>query len=231
MRIVLLSILLSFTLPAAFAQQNNTLKLFDLATAADLVTYGTITKLEDRFFYLACFNEKNKPAIIRIPKMIGRTGSFRWEQYVVGQKVFVFLKKLNKDYVLLGSGAEAEIPLLKDSLVVDMSCFMEKTVKSLSPKGVVTPEYRKSQTFAVGKKQVFGLRFTAAYLYEAIMAFRNCYQVILKKPNMQPSFSCFNFFDRYSRDKIDTQKRKSKLMKLLYIDMEEAQLRNCANRT
>ncbi|MFA6058020.1 MAG: hypothetical protein WC756_07465 [Taibaiella sp.] len=207
-------------------QQYNPIKLFDLATGADLVTYGVITKLEERFFYLNCFNERKKKAIIRIPKFIGRTGSYRWEQYTVGQQVFVFLKKINNEYVLMGSGAEAEIPVLKDSLVVDMNCFMPKTIQSLAPKGL-TPEYRKVQTFDVGKKKVFGLLFSPRYLYQSIMSFRDCYQVILKKPNTYASFSCFNFFDRYIREKINVQKQKFKLMKLMYLDMEEAQSKNC----
>jgi hypothetical protein len=237
MRIVLLSLLLSFSLYSAFAQQKQTvapqynpLKLFDLATGADLYTYGVITRLEERYFYLDCFNEKRKHAVIKIPRFIGRTGSYRWAPYAIGQQVFVFLKKINNEYTLMGSGAEAEVPVMKDSLVIDMYCFMPKTINGLAPKGVITPEYRLVQTFNVGQKKVFGLLFSPKYLYDAITAFRNCYQVILKRPNTYPSFTCFNFFDRYTRERIDAQKRKSKLMKLMYIDMEEAQLRNCNNR-
>lgn len=224
--VLVLSFLWCSSARQARGQQYNPLKLFDLATGADLVTYGVITKLEERYFYLTCFNERKKTAIIRIPKFIGRTGSYRWAPYIVGQQVFVFLKKVNNEYILMGSGAEAEIPVIKDSLVVDMNCFMPKTILGLAPKGL-TPEYRKLQTFDVGNKKVFGLLFSPRYLYQAIVSFRDCYQVILKKPNTYASFSCFNFFDRYIREKINAQKRKSKLMKLMYIDMEEAQLKNC----
>lgn len=225
---LMLSFVLSFSASAqkVNGQQYNPVKLFDLATGADLVTYGVITKLEERYFYLNCFNERKKKAIIRIPKLIGRPGSYRWEPYTIGQQVFVFLKKINNEYVLMGSGVEAEIPVIRDSLVVDMNCFMPKTIQSLAPKGL-TPEYYKAQTFNVGKKKVFGLLFAPRYLYQSIQAFQDCYQVILKKPNTFASFSCFNFFDRYTREKINVQKRKSKLMKLMYFDMEEAQSKNC----
>jgi hypothetical protein len=226
MKIVLLALLLSFSIAKTEAEQYVPLKLFDLATGADLVTYGVITKLDGQFFYLNCFNERNKKVTLRVLKFAGRPGSFRWEAYNVGQQVFVFLKKLNRDYMLMGTGAEAEIPVIKDSLVIDMNCFMPKTINSLAPKGL-TAEYRKMQTFDVGKKKVFGLRFTPKYLWESIMALRDCYQVILKKPNTSPSYTCFNFFDRYTRAKTEGQKRKLKLMKLMYMDMEEAQLRNC----
>ena len=226
MRVVFLAFLLSFLHTAAFPQQYNPVKLFDLATGADLVTYGVISKVEDKYFYLEGFNEARKKKNLKIQKFIGRSGSYRWAQYEAGQKVFVFLKKVNNEYSIMSPGAEGEIPVLNDSLVVDMLCFMPKTIQALAIKGL-TPEYRKSQTFDVGKKKVFGLRFSPQYLYESVMAFRDCYQVILKRPNTLPSFTCFNFFDRYTREKIDARKRKLKLMKLMYIDMEEAQIKNC----
>jgi hypothetical protein len=225
MRVVFLALLLSFLPAAAFTQQYHPLKLFDLATGADVVTYGVITKVDSIYFYLYGFEYK-KNKTFKIRRYAGRQGSFRWEKYAAGQEVFVFLKRNGGEYSILSPGAEGELPVIRDSLVIDMQCFMPKTVAGLAPKGI-TPEYRKMQTFDVGKKKIFGLRFTPKYLYQSIMAFRDCYQVILKKPNTFPSFTCFNFFDRNIREKTDAQKRKSKLMKLMYMDMEEAQMKNC----
>lgn len=208
------------------AQQYNPLKLFDLATGADVVTYGTIVKVDEGFYYLEAFNEQRKNRVFKIQKYLGRSGSYRWAPYAAGQKVFVFLKKTGNIYSILSPGVEGEIPVIRDSLVVDMQCFTPKIQQGLAPKGI-TPEYRKAQTFEVGPKRVFGLRFTPQYLYQSIMGLRDCYQVILKRPNTFPSFTCFNFFDRYTRDRIEVYKRKSKLMKLMYNDMEEAQMKNC----
>ena len=225
MRVVLLAFLLSFFSLTAFTQQYNPVKLFDLATGADIVTYGVIVKVDSAYFYLDGFEYK-KNKVFKIRKYLGRSGSIRWEKYETGQRVFVFLKRNGGEYTIMSPGPEGEIPVIKDSLVVDMQCFLPKTVLGIAPKGL-TPEYQKMQTFNVGKKKVFGLRFTPRYLYQSIMAFRDCYQVILKRPNTFPSFTCFNFFDRNIREKTDLQKRKSKLMKLLYMDMEEAQIKNC----
>ncbi|WP_118973703.1 hypothetical protein [Taibaiella koreensis] len=207
-------------------QQYHPLKLFDLATGADVVTYGTIMKVDDHFFYLQGFTEEGKPRTYKIEKFIGRSGSYRWEPYAAGQRVFVFLRKTNNMYSILSPGAEGELPVINDSLVVDMQCFTPLIQQRLAPKGF-TPEFKKLQTFNVGKKKVLGLRFTPLYLYQSAMALRDCYQVILKRPNTFPSFTCFNFFDRYTREKIDRQKKKSKLMQLMYNDMEEAQMKNC----
>jgi hypothetical protein len=225
MRVVLLVLLLSFLPASLFAQQYNPLKLFDMASGADVITYGVISKVDSNYYYLEGFEYKRNRTF-KIRKYRGRPGSFRWAQYDAGQQVFVFLRKNGPEYNLVSPGAEAEIPVMRDSLVIDMQCFMPKTAAGLAPKGV-TPEYRKLQTFDVGKKKIFGLKFTPKYLYQSIMAFRDCYQVILKKPNSYPSFTCFNFFDRSMREKTDAQKRKSKLMKLMYMDMEEAQIKNC----
>lgn len=226
MRVVLLAFLLSFFPLSTFSQPYTPIKLFDLATGADLITYGTIARVDSAYFYLEAFNEYKRSKTLKIKKYIGRTGSFRWEKYEAGQKVFVFLKKAGSEYSIMSPGAEGELPVLKDSLVIDMQCFSPKTLLSIAPKGI-TPEYRKMQTFDVGRKKVFGLRFTPQYLYQSIIAFRDCYQVILKRPNTFPSFTCFNFFDRNMREKTELQKKKSKLMKLMYIDMEEAQIKNC----
>lgn len=226
MKAAIFVLLLSVFAAPAFSQQYSPLKLFDMATGADLVTYGVITKVEEQYFYLECFNEFKKKTTLRILKFAGKAGSYRWTAYETGQQVFVFLRKSNKEYMLMSPGAESEIPVIKDSLVIDMNCFMPQTVAGFSAKGL-TPEYKKAQTFDVGKKKVFGLRFTPLYLYQSVMAFRDCYQVILKRPNSFASYTCFNFFDRYIREKIEVQKRKSKLMKLMYQDMETAQLKNC----
>jgi len=212
---------------ALYGQQYQPLKLFDLATGADVVTYGTIINVDEHFFYLQGFTEQGKAKIYKIEKFIGRSGSYRWEAYAKGQRVFVFLRKVsNSLYSIMSPGAEGELPVLNDSLVIDMQCFTPLIQQRLAPKGL-TPEFRKLQTFNVGRKKVLGLRFTPLYLYQAIVALRDCYQVILKRPNTFPSFTCFNFFDRYTREKIDRQKRKSKLMLLMYNDMEEAQMKNC----
>ncbi len=226
MSVVLRVFLLSFFSLSAFAQSYHPVRLFDLATGADLVTYGTISRVDSAYFYLEGFNEYKKSRTLKIKKYIGRTGSFRWEKYAAGQKVFVFLKKAGNEYSIMSPGAEGELPVLKDSLVIDMQCFSPQTVASIAPKGI-TPEYRSLQTFDVGRKKVFGLRFTPQYLYQSVMAFRDCYQVILKRPNTLASFTCFNFFDRNMREKTELMKKKSKLMKLMYTDMEEAQIKNC----
>jgi len=225
MKVVFYSLLFILISKAAAAQTYDPVKLFDMGSCAEVVTYGVISKLDDKYYYLDCVN-KGKVSTLKIQRYIGRSGSFRYARYETGQRLFVFLKRVNGEYQLYSPGIESEIPIIHDSLIVDMNCFLPKTALGLAPKGF-TPEYKKLQTFTVGNKTVFGLRFSPKYLYESITAFNNCYQVILKKPNTYPSFFCFNFFNRQMREKTDVAKRKSKLMKLMFMDMEDAQLKNC----
>lgn len=220
----LLLLLLAATLTTK-AQPYQPLKLFDMAATADVITYGAITKVDNDYYYLYGFEHK-RARTFKIRKPAGRQSPARREPYTAGQHLFVFLKKYGPEFQVISPGPEGEIPVVGDSLVIDMQCFMPETVTGLAPKGL-TPEYRRTQTFAVGQKKVFGLRFTPRYLYQSIMAFRDCYQVILKRPNTYASYTCFNFFDRTMREKTEAQKRKSKLMKLLYMDMEKAQIKNC----
>jgi hypothetical protein len=226
MKAVLYSLLFILLSKATLAQSYEPVKLFDMGSCAELITYGTISKLDDKYYYLDCIISKGKISTLKIQRYIGRSGSFRYAKYETGQKLFVFLKRVNGEYQLYSPGIESEIPIIRDSLIVDMNCFLPKTVAGIAPKGL-TQEYKKMQTFTVGNKAVFGLRFSPRYLYESITSFNSCYQVILKRPNTFPSFSCFNFFNRLMRERTDNYKRKSKLMKLMFLDMEEAQLKNC----
>ena len=209
----------------ALAQTYNPVKLFDMASCADIATYGTISKVDEKHYYLEYLNH-GKINTLKIQRYIGRSGSFRYAKYEVGQRLFVFLKRVNGEYELYSHGIESEIPIIHDSLIIDMNCFIPKTILTLAPKGL-TEDYKKARTFTVGIKEVFGLRFTPQYLYESIQAFNNCYQVILKRPNTFPSFVCFNFFNRLTREKTEGFTRKSKLAKLMYMDMEDAQMKNC----
>jgi len=209
----------------ALAETNEAVKLFDLASGSDVITYGTVVKLDEQHYYLYGI-VNHKPATLKIQRYVGAGGKARYNRYELGQKLFVFLKRVSGGYMLYGAGQEAELPVIKDSVVVPMACFLPKTVQGLAPKGV-TEEYKAIQSFMVGDRKVFGLRFTPQYLYQSIDAFNTCYQVILKQPNSYPSFSCFNFFDRYTRERINTYKLKFKLMKLMFMDMEDAQIKNC----
>lgn len=226
MKVVFYCFLILLFTKATFAQTYDPVKLFDLSSGAEVVTYGVISKLDEKYYYLDCILSRGKISTLKVHKYIGRSGSYRFAKYEVGQQLFVFLKKVNGEYQLYSPGVESEIPIIRDSLVIDMNCFLPKTTLALAPKGF-TPEYKKIQTFQVGSKMVFGLRFSPRYLYQSITSFNDCYQVILKKPNTYPSFSCFNFFNRLMRERTELFKRKSKLMKLMFLDMEDAQLKNC----
>ncbi|MFT4062517.1 MAG: hypothetical protein QM642_09195 [Edaphocola sp.] len=206
-----------------FAENVSNYRLFELAGCADVITYGLITKVDAEFYYLNCGKAKE----LQIKKASGGNGHFRWAKYEAGQRVFVFLKKNGPIYELYGNSFDSELPVINDSLVVPMDCFMPQTVASLTPKGLVTPEYRKLQTFRILHKEVFGLRFSPSYLYANCMALRDCYQVVLKQPNKPASFNCFNFFDRTTRARCEPAKRQHVLMRLMFQDMERAQYTNC----
>lgn len=222
-----LGVLCLFILSPAAHAEYKAMKLFDMAISADRIAYGTIAKVDDLYFYLEEQNNRgNKIKIAKYNGLAG-SGSYRWAQYEAGQRVLVFLRKKRNAFELISTGAEGEIPVFRDSLVVDMQCFSPNTVLAISPQRKMTDAFKNSCTHLVGTKKVFGLKFSLDYFYTSLQNFRNCYQIILKREGTCASFNCFNFFDRYTRDKLNVQKRKSKLLKLMYDDMEEMQLRNC----
>lgn len=227
MKFVLGILCLCVFLSSADAAEYKAMKLFDMAISADRIAYGTIVKVEEMYFYLA--EQNNRGNKIKIAKYIGLagSGSYRFAKYEEGQKVLVFLRRKASAFELISTGAEGEVPVIRDSLVIDMQCFSPATVLNMSPRRKLTDTFRNSCTHLVGVKKVFGLKFSVSYFYTALQNFRNCYQIILKKEGAYASYNCFNFFDRYTRDKLNVQKKKSKLLKLMYDDMETVQLINC----
>lgn len=218
--LLLLIVLCAGWLQKAVAQAY----LFDLALSAEKIILGTITKVEDHHFYLA-YAERGKVRKLRIVKQKYPAAAPRFAPYTAGQKLLAFVSYYNGDYRLLGNGAE--LPLIKDSVVIPMSYFTTKTQRSLVPGGSITEAYKAQQTFTVAGRKVFGLKFPVLYLYRSMFAFRDCYQIILKKDPFMAGDNCFNFFDRITRDRLNVAKRSSKLLRLLYNDMEEAQKINC----
>jgi hypothetical protein len=202
-------------------------RLFDMAGTADKIAVGVVTKVDDKFFYVDQQNEKGRKETLKILKLSYAPPHARWKAYEPGQKLYLFLKKSNDGYTVMGNAGEGEIPVIKDSVVIDMRLFTPKTNQTLAgPKGI-TPEYKERQTFQVGSQKVFGLRFGLAYFRRSVSDFNNCYQVLLKIPGGSASHSCFNFFERYTRSKINSYKSKSLLLQLIYNDMEAAQIANC----
>jgi len=213
-------------LPALFVGKpaQAELRLFDLSLSAQQVVLGTITRLENHHFIVS-YVVGGKKKKLRIVKSIYPKSNPRYAPYTVGQQILAFVSYHNGDYRLLAPGAE--LPVIKDSVVIPMQFFTEKIQKSLLPAGSKRADYLARQSFKVAGKMVPGLRFKTSYLYRNIMEFRACYQIILKKDPVMAGSYCFNFFDRRTRDQLNVVKRRSKMIRLLYNDMEEAQIQNC----
>ncbi len=202
------------------------LKLFDLALSAEKVVLGHIVKLDDRYFYLAC-RDGRQMVTLKIVRFKGHPGSSRRAHYSKDQRVLVFVKQVDAEYQLITMGAESEILVSKDSVLLGLDYFTPKTQYAFRPlPDSTTRAFDKQAGSKPGKKNE-GLVLSIEDVYQGIMYFRNSYQLILKKGNEVAGTSCFNFFDRLTRDKLNSYKRRSKLFNLLYRDMEMAQSENC----
>ncbi len=211
---------------ALFAQQQYIVtKLFDMAATADKIVHGTIVREEGPFIYIHA--SPGKGATVKVEKYISRPGAQRWDIYRPGQKVVLFLRKSQHAYRIMSEGGEGELPIINDSVILDLKCFTPATNQLLAGRGGVTEAYRNQHSFQVGNKKIFAAKCSLPYFLRSVMDFRDCYQIILKKEHTEASKTCFNFFDRYPRSKSDAMKRKSALMRLMYADMESAQIINC----
>lgn len=216
-----------FVVKASAQQQYVVAKLFDMAATADKIIYGKIVQVEEHYFFLQAANNPDKGKKFKVRKSILQAGAYRWDQYKTGQYVLLFLRKGNDAYRIMSLGGEGELAIVKDSVVLPMQCFTPATNQKLAgPKGI-NVEYRNRNNYKVGSKEIFGMKLPLNYFYRSVIDFRDCYQVILKKANTEASTDCFNFFERYPKSKSDVFKRRSYLMRLMYQDMETAQINNC----
>ncbi len=197
-------------------------KLFDMAATADEIVYGTIIREQGRYMDVRPANRSNV-RVLKVEKQEPRNSGRRKQ----GQQVFLFLKKKGDVYTIMSEGGEGELAIIKDSVVLSLNCFTPATNQLLAGPRGITPEYKARHTFIAGNDSIFGMRFHLKYFYKSVMDFRDCYQVILKKGSIQASSDCFNFFERYPKSKSDVLKKKSALLRLMYRDMESAQVHNC----
>ena len=82
---------------------------------ADEIVYGHIKKLDKSYFYLDDTTSHNRKTI-KIMRFHNWACASRYEEYKVGQKVLLFLKKKGDYFYIMSAGGEGEIAIINDSV-------------------------------------------------------------------------------------------------------------------
>jgi hypothetical protein len=93
--------------------------LYVLIIKAESIVYGEIIEIDSVFFTFKIENSiTGDTGIIKIEKFKNWPCAFRWKDYEIGQKLFLFLKKYNGNLRALGGGYEGELPIFQDSVYI-----------------------------------------------------------------------------------------------------------------
>jgi hypothetical protein len=91
---------------------------------AEQIVYGEIIAIDSLTYHLKVEKSVLDPLdTIEVRRFRNWACAWRWADYKVGQRVFLFLDKYNGIYHALSAGNEGELPVYHDSVYVGVKCF------------------------------------------------------------------------------------------------------------
>jgi hypothetical protein len=99
------------------------MKLLQMTLEADTVLYATIEKVNKEYFWVSDNAGYSRSTRIKVRKFRDWACAARWESYIVGQRIVLFLKKERGFYTIMSAGNEGELPVFGDSLMINALCL------------------------------------------------------------------------------------------------------------
>lgn len=146
------------------------MRLSQMILDADSVVDARITRLDKKFFWVSAYEGGSETADLKVLRFKDWPCAKRWEQYRVGQRVLLFLKKEKDFYRILSAGGEGELPVVGDSLMVNAQCLPFKETWKVGEFGV-----RMDSLNAL--KRQFG---KCIYSYKSVLALNEFKQAVFK---------------------------------------------------
>ena len=96
------------------------LKLYELVIKADKILYGTIVELDSGKYKLHIEGSlTGETGTITILRFTDWPCAYRWTEYEIGQRLFVFLFQKNGNYITMSAGNEGELPIQNDTVYIN----------------------------------------------------------------------------------------------------------------
>lgn len=148
--------------------------LWQMIDQADKIVYGTIEQVQPMDFVVKIEGGLNTtPRKIKIKKYRDFACSYRWEEYKVGQKVFLFLEKEKRSFRIMNGGGEGEMPMINDTIYIDGRVLNYGNDQNL-PKD-------KSWEVQISSRPYFGLKMSVQEFIHCIKTFKECIQLKVNK--------------------------------------------------
>ena len=174
MKNTILITLILFSLGQAKADYISR-KLYTLVLGSEVIIEGEVICVDDQVFELRVKNSIDfQDTTIAIKKFKDWTCGVRWSEYFVGQKLFVFLRKKENEYMAFGGGNEGEMPVIDKTVYISSIALHHRFegLKIIYP----LPEHAKADSpyyegYAMGVKE----------FWDYILYIRNCFEVELSQ--------------------------------------------------
>tara|TARA_R110002096_G_scaffold135456_2_gene287415 strand:- start:358622 stop:359284 length:663 start_codon:yes stop_codon:yes gene_type:complete len=178
--------------PFAVKADYTPMKLYKMILGADKIVYGEIIEIDSLTYKLKIEGDlTGEDKIIKVFKFTDWPCAWRWTDYEIGQKQFLFLKKYKGEiekhkikYYAMSAGNEGELPVLDNFVFIN-----GKSLKSLpanypdSIKQLYAKEGRRliSNNHSIYSSEFFGHKVAVKEFIVTCKTIRRCFQIELGK--------------------------------------------------
>ncbi|MBD78526.1 MAG: hypothetical protein CL840_06380 [Crocinitomicaceae bacterium] len=159
-------------------------KLYEMIMQADVIVYGTISKVDSETFTLVIDGDVTAKRSIRVERFQDWTCARRWTEYKVGQRVFLFLKKRKRKLFIISSGGEGELPIINDSLYIHARSLSRSFLKSLTGEKSINAEFSTIYLHQlVNNEKFYGIKWSLDDFLISVQYIRYCFDIDEKTKN------------------------------------------------
>jgi hypothetical protein len=154
-------------------------KLFRMILGSDKIVYGEIVELDSLTYTLKIEqNLTGTENYIQIQRFYNWSCAWRWTEYQVGQKLFLFLANFQGTYRTISAGNEGELPIVADTVYIhgrSLNSFNEYLPDSTIRKASLNLGLILSQHYDVYGDKYYGHKMQLTEFIEMVQLIRNCY--------------------------------------------------------
>lgn len=170
------------------------LEIYELAVGAEEIVYGEVTEIDSLTYTLRIEGSlTDKDEEIQVFKFKNWPCAWRWTDYKVGQKLFLFLKKYNGEkeefqgiYYSMSAGNEGELPLFNDSVFINAASL--DSPPSFWPDSLRTSlseslDFVPSEQHIIHGAEYYGYKMDLLDFISTVKTIRNCFEISYKYAN------------------------------------------------
>jgi hypothetical protein len=180
--LLIISLFFAFSVKAEYVP----VKLFRMILGSEKIVYGEIVELDSLTYTLKI--EQNLTGstenYIKVQRFYDWPCAWRWTEYEIGQKLFLFLVKFQGSYRTISAGNEGEMPIDSDTVYVhgrSLNSFSEWVPDSTNRKISLRQGLILSQHYTVYGQPYYGHKVRLHDFVQIVQMIRQCFNADYQK--------------------------------------------------